>query len=215
MKREFDFHLRRMRGLLSNSPKTVALVGNGPSACGLAELIDKSDFVVRINTALHCGAAGVRTDALAIINWSYPADGMTSGWSPILPLALDSAREIWLPMPPEEMKDVRKDRADPLPPPAYQDFSEQIIKKLVRGRVYTKFPPKIWRDLKVELRKNGARREHMASTGSLVLAYLVRVWPRSKITLFGFTHEGWAGHPWEAEARWVASLRNVHYARTQ
>lgn len=51
---------------------------------------------------------------------------------------------------------------------------------------------------------------HSASTGALVLAYVISAYPNSDVRLYGFSHEGWHGHPWEAEARWMRSLSNVN-----
>jgi|GEM_PF-2384563 len=197
--RYISFYSKRLQNALTSNPKTVALVGNGDTAVGKGSEIDAHDFVVRINRAIHFGPAGVKTDALAIINWSSPGCWMSNGETPINSDALASAKSIWLPMPPEEMEEVKNDQPEIFPWPGYVDFTKEVTEKLVGNRPTVKFPPMIWRDLTKDLRKLGAERIMAASTGALVLAYLVRVCPKSRINLYGFTHEGWHGHPWSQE----------------
>lgn len=211
MNRHLAFYSKKIRNILTSSPKTIALVGNGDGAIGKAEKIDGHDFVVRINRAIHYGPAGMRTDALAIINWSSPGCWMSNGETPINSDALAAAKEIWLPMPPEEMEAVKNDQPEEFPWPGYVDFTSEVIEKLVGERPYLKFPPMIWGDLTRDLRSLGAEKIMAASTGALVLAYLVRAFPKSQITLYGFSHEGWHGHPWEQERALTAKFLNVRY----
>lgn len=207
-------HLLRKRSINSifRTHKRIALVGNGPSARKFGHRIDLHDFVVRITQTPHYGSSGFRTDALAIINWSGPGYAITSGLSCLNERCLDSAREIWLPMPQGAMASVRSDQEPDIPPwPGYADFTHAVISKYANGRPIVCFPTSIWVDLERKLRALGAERKHAASTGALVLAYLLRAYPRSMISLFGFTHEGWPGHPWAAEALWIKGLTNVEY----
>ncbi|QMV26114.1 hypothetical protein GRI33_03885 [Brucella sp. BO3] len=114
-------------------------------------------------------------------------------------------------MPPEEMEAVKNDQPEEFPWPGYVDFTAEVIEKLVGERSYVKFPPTIWRQLTIDLRKLGAEQIMAASTGALILAYLVRAFPKSEITLYGFSHEGWHGHPWEQEKILASSFPNVRY----
>ncbi|QWK79080.1 glycosyltransferase family 29 protein [Ochrobactrum sp. BTU1] len=209
LKRYVSFYTNKLRNTLTCSPSTIALVGNSETAAGKASEIDAHDFVVRINRAMHYGRTGVKTDALAIINWSSPGCWMSNGETPINPDALASAKTIWLPMPPEEMESVRNDQPGDFPWPGYVDFTADVIDKLVNGRPFVRFPPMIWRDLTEGLRRLGAEHTKAASTGALILAYLVRAYPKSSISLYGFSYEGWPGHPWEQEKKWASSCSNV------
>ncbi|CDI08740.1 glycosyltransferase family 29 protein [Agrobacterium pusense] len=211
MDRQILFHCRRLANIVGAGPKRIALVGNGENARGFGSEIDSHDFVVRMNRAIHFGEAGTKTDALAVINWSGPGRWMTNGETPINAEALRAAKSIWLPMPPEDMESVKNDQPGTFEWPTYVDFTSEVIDNLVDGRPYIKFPPNIWRSLTKELRGLGAAKTQASSTGALVLAYLVRVWPRSKVTLYGFTHEGWDGHPWEQEKAWIRNLDRVPY----
>jgi hypothetical protein len=137
---------------------------------------------------------------------------MSTGLAPVNKGALEAAREIWLPMAPEEMKAARNDQPEPPPWPAYADFTAYIVANIVTNQPCVRFPPKIWRDLTRKLRSHGAQITHVASTGALVLAYIISAFPKSQIRLYGFTHQGWDGHPWSAEATWISTLPNVRYA---
>lgn len=203
---------KRSINSIFRTPERIALVGNGPSACKFGNRIDLYDFVVRITQTPHYGNSGFKTDALAIINWSGPGYAITSGLTHLNERCLASAREIWLPMPQGAMASVRADQEPDIPPwPGYADFTDAVISKYANSRPIVCFPTDIWFDLERKLRDLGADRRHAASTGALVLAYLTRAYPRSMISLFGFTHEGWLGHPWAAEAQWIKGLANVEY----
>jgi hypothetical protein len=209
MYRTYSLLTTKAKNLLCGRPKNIALVGNHESAKNFSTAIDSSDYIIRINTAPYCGEAGSRTDVLAVINWSSPAYFYITGAQQINRLALESAKEYWLPMPREEMYLVKSEQKNPPPFPAYTDFTTEITHMVTgKGRVIH-FPPWIWRRLTKDLRELGADATHAASTGALIAYYLVSAFPRSAIHLFGFTHEGWPGHPWEAERRWMQSRDNI------
>ena len=44
------------------------------------------------------------------------------------------------------------------------------------------------------------------SAGAKILFHVLRAYPDHEVTLFGFTHEGWPGHTWDAEAAWIDGL---------
>lgn len=209
MFRRLELLKTRCVNIVTSKPKTIALVGNGPSATGFRNEIDDQAMVVRIGTTPFWGEAGVRTDVLVILNWSDPRYRMTNDITPVNQNALDDAKAIWLPMPPEEMVRTKADQINPPPWPSYADFSNEVEQRFVGHRKCVKFPPCIWRDLTLQLRSNGAEIAHSASTGALVLAYIKNAYPSSEVRLYGFSHEGWHGHPWEAESRWIRSLPKV------
>lgn len=211
MKRLLNFHMCKARHFITKWPRTVALVGNSSNSEGYGDQIDGHDCVVRLNRAPYYGAAGLRTDVLVINNWGFPSYAMTRGTMPINEHAFESAKMIWLPVPAEEMKPVGPEHQINLPWPAFADFTDDVINSLVGTRPYRQFPPTIWRALIQELRILGAEQDKVPSTGAQALAYIVRVWPKANVSLFGFSHEGWSGHPWEAEAAWIKNLPNVVY----
>lgn len=209
MRRRLSLIKRKIANVITSKPKSIALVGNGPSSQGFGEEIDSHELVVRISTTPYYGKNGTRIDVLVILNWSDPGYRITTGITPLNEQALNSAGEIWLPMAPEEMMVAKADQESPPPWPSYADFSKDVISNFVRGRTCIRFPPSIWRDLTKQLRLNGAEISHSASTGAVVLAYLRRAYPISNVFLYGFSHEGWPGHPWDAEAKWMQSLPKV------
>lgn len=206
--------MTKARHHLTSWPRTVALVGNGPDSQGFGKQIDGHDCVVRLNRADFFGAAGTRTDVLTINNWGDPAFSMTRGTRPINELALAAAQMVWLPVPPEEMIGASSEYNFNLPWPAFADLTGEILETLVGSRPYRRFPSTIWRGLRAELGALGAKEGKVPSTGAQTLSYIVRAWPKAKVSLFGFSHEGWAGHPWDLEATWIKGLSNVIYGNS-
>lgn len=117
MFRRLELLKKRCVNIVTSKPEAIALIGNGPSARGFGKEIDAQPMVVRIGTTPFWGEAGVRTDVLVILNWSDPGYRMANGITPVNQNALDDAKEIWLPMPPEEMARTKADQISPPPWP--------------------------------------------------------------------------------------------------
>lgn len=187
----------------------IALVGNGPVA-EAADRVDDHDLVVRFNRCTsYAGCSGRRVDVLCIVNTGLPGAEFAENASAIDQTALREARRFWLPKAPDLVARYASTPKGHL----WKDYSAEIVERRLAGRPWEFLPPQTFDDAQAALRAHGADVESEPSTGMLVLFHLRRDFPSSKVTLFGFTHQGWRGHPWDAERRLIASWNDwVSYA---
>jgi len=181
----------------------IAVIGNGLVYAHRKE-IDRCDVVVRFNLAPQCGQAGTRTDLLCLVNWSWPGKLFAEEPASINSLAQSRASAFVLMTEPSEIPSLL-DICDPGTP---GDFSPQILDKIVRGRPVAYVSADIRNTVEAELRTNGAPPNCLASSGPQIIEMMHRIYPAAKIRLYGFTHEGWHGHAWDAERRWVDTRSN-------
>lgn len=179
----------------------IALVGNGPIDRGHAYDIDTHEFVVRFNSCRHYGETGWKIDALALVNVNSP--GWQFAWveDAIPQEALRRTREVWFLRPPEERYANPSD-------PISGDFTEDIIRNRLGLTPYMRLDPEIYQAAIRTLWQFGASPHQIPSSGFLALFYLLHTLDNLKVTLYGFTHEGWNGHPWAAERAYVGANRS-------
>src|SRR5699024_932877 len=51
--------------------------------------------------------------------------------------------------------------------------------------------------------------EIMPSTGFMGITYILEAFSQCQIRLYGFTWEGWSGHPWEKEYQWLSACERI------
>ncbi len=188
--------------------RSIALVGNGPLPPGEGEVIDQHDLVVRFNSCSSYGEGGYRTDVLVLTNTGEPAKVFASNDTAINENALISARVFWIARSPELVARERERYPDQA---AYwTDHATEIIRNRVGSRPFRFLDAKIYWSAQEELKKYGATDGHQPSTGMLALFHIKNtMWWPFRVTLFGFTHEGWEGHPWQAERALIDQMRWV------
>ena len=54
---------------------------------------------------------------------------------------------------------------------------------------------------------NGTRL--IPSTGFIGTRYALDLFPQHRVKLYGFTWQGWAGHPWDREFQWLSACSRV------
>ena len=193
----------------------MLIIGNAPIDERIAELVDGADHVVRFNrTRGFGGASGSRTDELWLINHGgQMAEWLAEDTLTALP-AVAVARTIVLPVPmlPGHLSAVQarrreRDRRETVDPDRVNHLSEAQRRLENDGRTVTR----------VSASEYGAARRALAassgtsgpchpSTGFIAIhRTLTRAGagPTERVTLCGFTFEGWRGHSWDAERRWV------------
>jgi|GEM_PF-1735944 len=166
--------------LKSQDLKTISIVGNGPISEKDAPNIDKSDIVLRFNSAPACGAAGQRVDILLINRARVYMSKRVN------PVALHRAAEVWV-------NDSKKNgQVDWL--------FERECKPIYLGPGPMKKARKHLENYDPFLKSN-------PTTGASIIAELIETRPELKIHLFGFTHQGkQQTHDWDAEKRWTNDL---------
>jgi hypothetical protein len=166
----------------------IALIGNGPVSLAAADQIDQYDLVVRMNYARLCGAAGKRTDILVLPGGGTNASNFVGHGQG---RAGKEAKQFAF------MGDSRRNPA-----------MDKMFRYIVRGRPATFMGDEINREIRLILSAIADAPAETPSTGATALLYLLRTYPGCTVTLFGFTHQGWGGHPWRAEAAWIETLTN-------
>ena len=183
--------------------RTISIVGNGPATN--AEQIDAADIVVRINKAPLCGRAGQRTDILVLVNWSHPGREFAKNHHCINSLAASTAKSFWLTNNPRDVHCLQSGRDTDAP----GDKSRRILRKIVKRRPYRYMPLENRLEIAELLRQYGSRSDVIPSTGAQVIHLLLKEAPQASLQLFGFSHQGWEGHCWGAEQKWINSLHAV------
>lgn len=171
------------------------MVGNGDVPQYYSQKIDANDMVIRFNTCANYGNSGVRTDALVLVN--FGESGRRLAWEDCIdPDALASAREFWIPNPPSILPEDR--RRHPC-----EDYTADLIARRIGERPWKYLHADAYWEAQAALARLGASRCTRVSTGMQTLFHMRRFIPSSLVTLYGFSHEGWDGHPWEAERKQI------------
>jgi hypothetical protein len=179
--------------------RDVVIVGNGPPRAGYADRIDAADFVVRFNGCTFMGrGAGGRLDALSLVTGKVPAAGYLHPTTKAdrlrreRLLRLGSAvGELFVPMADDNPDAVEKCRA--------------VVDELRRSFGWMDRPYKelIWtRTEDMDLYgSQGRPLGRQPSSGMIVVRKLLDLpgFRDAKMTLVGFSWEGWSGHDWAAE----------------
>lgn len=189
----------------------IMIVGNGDVPEGAAARIDAADRVIRFNECRNFGAAGSRTDVVAVCNTGRPARAMLSGtWldSP----AVSACSEIWSVRDPGKFGEMRLLLA--VSHPELDDFCDDYTAGFATAaEVCDKRHRVLSRDVHESVDHALLAFEPgpyvVPSSGMIVVAQVladVLVDPgreQDQIFLAGFSHEGWDGHPFAAERQLI------------
>ncbi|WP_170253441.1 MULTISPECIES: Urease operon accessory protein [Alphaproteobacteria] len=186
------------------------IVGNGSLPEGAAATIDAADRVIRFNECGNFGAAGSRTDVIAVCNTGRPAKAMLSGdWSGSP--AVQAATEIWSVRDPDKFREMREalERSHPELDDFCDDysrgFSDLAAARSMRHRILSRHVHEA-----VDEALQGFHPDPYVSpsSGMIVIADILAdpACVDDEIVLAGFTHEGWHGHPFAAERRLIDSF---------
>jgi len=198
--RRSRYRFSRDRSHLLENARTVALVGNGPASPSMRAAIDQADIVIRFNLAPNSAATGTRTDAHVLMNHDQPRFARPAHL--LNPDVFCSAREIWLPIDPEIMNAI--ERRDPSRGPSLLNWTHSICARHGDKKKLFVIPAHIHAEAcrLVSPHLPGATVIE-PSSGFLAIVYSFWCNPAVTLHLFGFTHQGWDGHPWEAERQAV------------
>lgn len=190
--------------------RQVMIVGNGPVADNAAALIDAADFVIRFNGSRNFGTAGRRTDVVALCNTGRPAAAMLAD-----PVWRDSeavrgASEIWSVRHPEKFAELQAALA--FSHPELDDFCDDYTEAFAsfaasRGKGHRVIARAVHEAVDAALGDHQAEAYVVPSSGMVVVAAVLSDATHAKdtVTIAGFGHVGWDGHPFAAEKRLIES----------
>lgn len=191
--------------------RNIVIVGNGSAPPGAAAAIDASDLVIRFNDCRSWPSAGTRTDIVAVCNTGRPARAMMA--SPVWKAhpALASASALWCVRDGAKFRELRVKLEESHP--ELDDFCDDLTADFAgfaaaTGKAFTVIPRRIHDRLDLDLARMATAGYVVPSSGLLAIAYVLDeiATPEDCVALAGFDHEGWDGHPFEAERRLVNGL---------
>ncbi|TCM58303.1 hypothetical protein C8J36_101203 [Rhizobium sp. PP-F2F-G48] len=203
----------------------IVIVGNGPVPDSAAAEIACADCVIRFNDC-RSSQAGERTDIVAVCNTGRPARMMLGrAVSADAPTGLQSsawadhpavvgATGLWCVRNPVLFAALRAPLA--ITHPELDDFCDdetEAFEAFARasGKTFRVLDGQTQRFVEQILTGFSPAPYIVPSSGIVVIADVLGAHPAADIALAGFTHVGWDGHPFAAEAqlveRWVAEGR--------
>lgn len=187
--------------------REIMIVGNGEVPQGAALRIDSADLVIRFNDCRTFGPAGERTDVVAICNTGRPGKARLEAADWLLHPAVVQAGAIWSVRDPEKFSDLRPLLA--ASHPELDDFCDDYtadFEALCRqlGKEHVVIGRAVHEAVDEQLQAQAPY--VVPSSGMIVIAFALATYPDADVTLAGFGHEGWDGHPFEAERRLVERL---------
>lgn len=186
----------------------IVIVGNGPVPDGAGAAIARADRVIRFNDC-RSFRPGERTDVVAVCNTGRPARAMLSSSAWALHPAVVAAREIWGVRDPAFFDALRAPLA--ISHPELDDFCDDgapgfATFAAISGKSFHTLDAALHRRVTAALAPFSPASDYVVpSSGLMVIAALLEDAPSAEILLTGFTHQGWEGHPFAAEARLVDS----------
>ncbi|MFC3075442.1 Urease operon accessory protein [Shinella pollutisoli] len=200
--------------------RRIVIVGNGDIPEGVAEAIDGADLVIRFNACRSAGRGGLRTDVVAVCNTGRPALAMLGGgWQSLE--TVRQARAIWCVRAPEKFAALRGPLSERHPD--LDDFCDDHTLGFttfaqLTGRALRIVPPAVHDRLDAALSAHAPPAYVVPSSGLVVIADVLDnlAADGDDVTLAGFGHQGWPGHPFAAERLWVEAriaegrLRRLH-----
>lgn len=191
--------------------RRIMIVGNGDIGEGLAAIIDAADLVMRFNDCRSVGAGGGRTDIVTVCNTGRPGKAMSegSGWACNKSVWLASS--IWCARDPAKFRAMRADilRSHPELDDFCDDYTEGFADYARQnGKDFHIIPAATHEALDRTLAAHAPEPYVVPSTGAVAIAEFLAHYRKSDDETFlaGFGHEGWGGHPWDAERQWVDDL---------
>ncbi len=169
----------------------ITLIGNNKSNThDYSGVIDKSSLVVRMNKCLGYNSLyGSKTDIWSVVSDVPSITGMISK-RPHYEQIKQTVDEVWL----VRLKGYTSK-------PERTDTPEAFV-KIHNLENFQYYPEGLWKEVNNILRPM-ARNYQAPSTGFLTLFKLMKLYPKDKITLIGFTGHACGTHPMRVEKHFI------------
>lgn len=190
--------------------RRIAIFGNGDLGAA-AMLAYDADLVIRFNDCRSAGDTAGRTDVVAICNTGRPAKAMGEDPEWRRHAAVRAASAIWCVRHPEKFAEMREPLAESYP--ELDDFCDdytEVFRGIANdeGKSFHIIPRSVHERLDAAFAGLTDVPYASPSTGILVIEEVItrHMSDGDRILLAGFSHEGWEGHPWEAERKYIQPL---------
>lgn len=184
----------------------IMIVGNGEIGEKGRVATAKADFVIRFNECRSYAASPCRTDVVAVCNTGRPGKRMGSdaSWR-ALPAVRDTP-EIWSARDPALFRDMRQPLASKHP--ELDDFCDDYTSLFevfctISGKKHVIINREIHALADDAITAFSSSAYVVPSTGLVAIVETLRRFPSANIALTGFSHTGWAGHPFSVEKQIV------------
>ncbi len=197
----------------------IMIVGNGEVLPGAAGLIDSSDLVIRFNDCRTYGEAGEKTDVVAICNTGRPGKARLASADWASHPAVQQAGAIWSVRDPAKFTALRGVLA--VSHPELDDFCDDYTADFARlcvclGKKHSVISRAVHEAVDTQLQAFAPEPYVVPSSGLIVIAFVLESFRDAEISIAGFGHEGWEGHPFAAERKLVERLIGEgHLSRLQ
>lgn len=191
--------------------RRITIVGNGELPPGAADVIDRSDIVIRFNDCRSLGPGGTRTDVVAVCNTGRPGREMTDGTDWRESEGVRHAAAIWSVRDPTKFAEMEPDiRAHW---PELTDFCADYTPGFAAiaretGKSHIVISRDVHERLDVALEAYKPAPYVCPSTGLFAIAHVLESvsGDDDEVAIAGFGHKGWSGHPFAAEQQLVEAL---------
>ncbi|RKE83942.1 hypothetical protein DFO46_0701 [Rhizobium sp. AG855] len=186
--------------------RQIMIVGNGPVDDGVDVLIDSGDLVIRFNGSRNFGAAGRKTDVIAVCNTGRPGAAMVADPAWRNSEAVSGTAEIWSVRDPGKFAELKPQLA--ITHPELDDFCDDYTDGFAtfaaaNGKQHRIITRAAHDALDAELMALDAEPYVVPSSGMVVVHAILSDpgYADDTVILAGFGHAGWGGHPFAAERR--------------
>ncbi len=188
--------------------RTIMIVGNGEIGQDVVPQIDRADMVIRFNGSRNFATVGGRTDVVAVCNTGRPAKAMLEDavWRDSVPVR-DCAM-IWSVRDPQKYQQIKPDVLANYPDLVdfFDDYTEAFEAfAFSRDKTHVVLPAALHDAVDTALAAFQPAPYVVPSSGLMVMAYVLNdpAYAGDNIAFAGFSHQGWDGHPFEAERQLV------------
>ncbi|WP_349963440.1 glycosyltransferase family 29 protein [Rhizobium sp. ZPR3] len=182
--------------------RTIAVIGNGAVDRRYAATIESHDLIIRFNDCRNFEECATRTDVVAVCNIGRAAKKLLSSpdWRN-RPCVLE-ASQIWSTRDPLILPAMKRRLAESHPD--LYDLCDDHTNDFGLFCAQTKkqhvvIPQSSYEAVFEELTAYWSGSYVTPSSGVIAISGALARFPNATITLAGFGHEGWEGHPFSAE----------------
>ena len=184
--------------------RRIAIVGNGSFAASDANSIERCDLVVRFNDCRSIGRGGLRTDVVAVCNTGRPARAMVCDPYWRNHVAVASASSLWSVRDSSKFAELKLQLAEQ--DASLKDFCDDYTDEFAAfaaetAKAFSVIPRRHHDELDRRLRELGTPSYIVPSSGLVAISFVIdsMAFADDSVVLAGFDHQGWPGHPFDAE----------------